>query len=60
MSLSISASDVEEIKEREAAVIAGILRMGGDVMTLHSVALAFDLDWQNILDRQLETIENRE
>ena len=60
MSLSISASDVEEIKEREAAVIAGILRMGGDVITLQSLALAFDLDWQNILDRQLETIENRE
>ena len=60
MSLSISRSDVEDIKEREAAILAAALILGGDKRTLQSLAIAFGIDWDDIWNRQIMTIENRE
>ena len=60
MSLSISARDVEEIKAREAAILAAALILGGDKKTLQSLAIAFGIDWDDVWNRQVMTIENRE
>lgn len=53
MSLSISASDVEEIKEREAAILAAVLMLGGDKATLQALAVAFGIAWDDVWNRQV-------